>query len=194
MRIYCSLLLLLLSACATPPTKPPPPAEVTAEDQRFAIRNQGYSLLFQLLSDEANVSKLLIIKKESTDLGALVKDISRISAGAAKQIETFSKADPHLHLKMTGLPIVEQQTRDLMGKSKAKELISKTGEKFEVRIILSQAEALSYGAHLAAAIIPNETDPQRKKLLGKISEDYQQLHQRIIDLIHSRWRAPPASR
>jgi DNA-directed RNA polymerase subunit K/omega len=194
MRIHFPLLLLFLFGCSTPPTKPPPPAAVTSEDQRFAIRNQGYSLLFQLLSDEANVSKLLIIKKESADLGALIKDISRISADRAKQIEAFSKTDSHLHIKMTSLPVVEQQTRDLIAKSKAKELISKTGEKFEVRIVLAQAEALSYGAHMAAAIIPNENNPERKKLLARISEDYQQLHQRLIDLIHSRWRAAPASR
>jgi hypothetical protein len=191
MRILFPL-LLLLSACATS-TKPPPATAITAEDQRFAIRNQGYSLLFQLLSDQKDVSKLLIIKKENADLGALIKDISGISANAAKELENYAKADPHLHLNMKPLPIVEQQTRDLIAKTKAKELLSKTGAKFEVRIILAQAEALAYGAHLAAAIILNETDPERKKFLARISEEYQKLHQRVIDLIHSRWRQPNPS-
>jgi hypothetical protein len=182
-------LLLLAGGCATA-TKPPAPAEVTARDQQFAIRNQGYSLLYSLLSDEKDLSKLLLVKKEAADLGALLKDISRVSGDAAKQLEAFEKADTHLHLKMTGLPVAEQQTRDLISKTKAKELISKTGDKFEVRVLLSQAEALSYGAHLAAVIIPNEQDPARTKFLSNISEEYQQLHQRLIDLIHTRWRAP----
>jgi hypothetical protein len=192
MRVLC-LCLILLTGCVAS-TKPPPPAQVTANDQRLAIRNQGYSLLHQLLADEGNVSKLLVVKNEADDLGALLKDISRTSADSAKQIEKFSKADPHLHLKMPGLPIVEHQTRDLIAKTKARELITKGGEKFEVRIVLSQAEALNYGAHLAAATLANETDPARKQFLAKTSEQYQQLHQRIIDLIHARWRAPQADR
>jgi hypothetical protein len=183
-------LLLLASGCASTATKPPAPAEVTAQDQQFGIRNQGYSLLYSLLSDEKDLSKLLLVKKEAADLGALLKDISRVSRDAAKQLEAFEKADSHLHLKMTGLPVAEQQTRDLISKTKAKELISKAGDKFEIRVLLSQAEALSYGAHLAAVIIPNEQDPARKKFLSNISEQYQQLHQRLIDLIHTRWAAP----
>jgi hypothetical protein len=179
------LLSVLLVGCATE-TKPPAPIETTAQDQQFAVRNQGYSLLYQLLSDEKDVSKLLMIKKEAPDVGGLLKDISRVSGDGAKQLEAFEKADAHLHLKMTGLPVAEQQTRDLISKTKAKELITKTGEKFEVRILLAQAEALSYGAHLAVVTASNETDSQRKKFLEGVSEDYQRLHQRLIDLIHSR--------
>jgi hypothetical protein len=186
--------VIFLSACAGTATKPPAPAEVTAQDQRYAVRNQGYSLLYQLVSDEQNVSKLLIVKKENADLGALIKDIARVSGEATKELERFSKADSHLHLKMPGLPVVEQQTRDLIAKTKAKELVSKTGEKFEVRLVLTQAEALTYGAHLAVAIIGNETDPARRQFLSKVSEDYQELHQRIIDLIHARWSASPGAR
>lgn len=184
------LTFLLLAGCASTATKPPAPAEVPAEDQKFAIRNQGYSLLYDLLSDEKDVSKLLLIKKEAPDLGALLKDIAHVSGDAAKELEAFEKKDSHLHLKMTGLPVAEQQARDLIAKTKAKELISKTGDKFEVRILLAQAEALSYGSHLAAVISPNETDPERKKFLAATSEVYQQLHQRLIDLVHSRWHSP----
>ncbi len=188
MRI-ATLLLLILSGCATA-TKPPPAVEVTAEDQKFAIRNQGYSLLYQLLSDEKDVSKLLLIKREAPEVGELLKDISKVSGNAVKELESFSKADPHLHLKMPGLPVAEQQARDLISKTKAKELIAKTGDKFEIRILLAQSEALVYGAHLAAVIQPNEADPARKRALANISEQYQQLHQRLIDLIHTRWKMP----
>jgi hypothetical protein len=193
MRILVAA-VIFLSGCAATTTKPPEPAPVTAQDQRFAIRNQGYSLLYDLLSDQQNASKLLIVKKENADLGALVKEISRVSKEAVQGMEAFAKADSHLHLKMPGLPLVEQQTRELIAKTKTKELLSKGGEKFEVRFVLAQAEALTYGAHLAAATIGNETDPKRRAFLSKISEDYQQLHQRIIDLIHARWSGPRGGR
>src|SRR5437868_15190116 len=95
--------LMALCGCATPaPQKESKdasaPAAVVAsaasEDSRLAIRNQGYSLLYELLDDEKNVSKLLIIKKEQSDVGDLIKKIADASGAAAKQMEVFSKSDP----------------------------------------------------------------------------------------------------
>lgn len=148
-------------------------------------------MLYQLLSDEQNLSKLLIIKKESADLGELLKDISRTSEAAAKQLERFSKSDPRLHIKMAGLPRVEEQTRAAIAKTKAKELIAKGGQKFEVRILLAQAEALTYGAHLAYVLKAHEADAGRQKFLQEVSDDLARLHQGLIDLVHSRWEQSP---
>lgn len=191
MRAAIGLALVFFFGCATKPAAAPK-AEVAAEsqDSKFAIRNQGYSLLYKLLSDEKNLSKLLLIKKENSDVGELIKKIAQTSGEAAKQMENFSKADPHLHLNMDGLPAAEKETRDLIGKTRAKELITKTGEKFELRILLTQSEALTYGAHLAVVAQSHETDEQRKAFLGQTSQRLQDLHQGVIDLMHARWQTP----
>ena len=186
------MLFILLAGCASKPATPRSGANSTgSQDQSLAVRNQAYSLLYQLMADEGNVSKLLIIKKEQPDVGALIKDIALVSSDAAKQIETFAKSDPHLHIKMTGLPAAEVETRDLIAKTRTKELIGKTGEKFELRVLLTQSEALTYGAHLAAIAQSHETDGARRHFLGGVSEHLQELHQRMIDLMHSRWQTPP---
>jgi hypothetical protein len=91
---------------------------------------------------------------------------------------------------MTGLPKAEEQTRDLISKTTAKELLSKGGEKFEVRILLTQSEALRYGSHLALVVQTMETEPERKKFLGETSQKLAALHQRVIDLFHARWNEP----
>ncbi len=174
-----------------PQTKAPlRPLGGSAQDLQFVRRNQGYSLFYGLMSDEKNVSKLLLIKKEQSDVGDLIRDIARASGEIAKQLESFARADSHLFLKMPGLPIAEQQTRDLIGKTRAKELITKGGEKFEVRILLTQSEALTYGSHLAVIVQSMETDPGRKQFMSEASQKLAALHQRIIDLFHARWREP----
>jgi hypothetical protein len=185
-----------LIGCATKPAAsasgadaPPAPR---SQDSQFAIRNQGYSLLYKLLSDEKDISKILIIKKEQSDVGDLIKKIAQTTGQTAKQLDAFSKADPHLHLNMEGLPVAEKETRDLISKTRAKELITKSGEKFELRILLTQSEALTYGAHLAVVVQSHESDPQRKKFLADTSQRLQELHQAVIDLMHERWRMPTA--
>lgn len=184
-------LFILLTGCATKPDSARPRDKaVVSQDESLGVRNQAYSLFYQLMADEGNVSKLLIIKKEQPDVGALIKDISLVCGDAAKQIERFAKADPHLHIKMTGLPAAEVETRDLIAKTRTKELIGKTGEKFELRVLLTQSEALTYGAHLAAVAQTHETDAARKQFLGGVSERLQDLHQRMINLMHARWQMP----
>jgi hypothetical protein len=180
---------LLIGGCATAPK-----LETVAhsEDARLAVRNQGYTLLHRLMADEGNVSKLLLIKKEQEDLGKLIKRIADVTGEAAKQLEAFSKADGHLHLEMDGLPLVEKETRDSIAKVRARELVTKGGQKFELRILLTQAEALTYGAHLAAVLQRHETDQVRRKFLGETSQKLQELHQAVIDLMHTRWDTPGA--
>lgn len=186
-RIICAL-ALLAAGCASIATTEK--AVAPNQDHSVAIRDQGYALLYQLLSDEKNLSKLLLIKKEQADVGALLKRISEVSGEAAKQMEAFAKADPHLHLEFDGLPKIEKQTREMIGKTRAKELIAKTGDKFELRVLLTQNEALTYGAHLAVALQSQETDPARQKFLAETSQRLQDLHQALIDLMHTRWKMP----
>ncbi|MDB6040009.1 MAG: hypothetical protein JWM99_3850, partial [Verrucomicrobiales bacterium] len=117
-------LAILLILCATVPAgcatkSPAQPASAPSPDAQFAVRNQGYGLFYSLMSDEKNVSKLLLIKKEKTDVGDLIRDISRVTGEIATQLEAFEKADPHVHLKFTGLPKAEQETRDLISKTRA---------------------------------------------------------------------------
>jgi hypothetical protein len=178
--------LVVFAGCATAP-KPEPPK---SEDAALAMRNQGYALLYKLLSDEKNLSKLLLIKKEQADLGELIKRISKVSGETAEGFEQFSKADAHLHLESDGLPAIEKEVRDSIGKTRAKELIAKGGQKFELRVLLTQSEALTYGAHLAAVLQRHESDEARRKFLGETSQQLQELHQAVIDLMHTRWDMP----
>lgn len=185
--IFSVVVGLVLCGCVSAPKQE---ADPHSEDARLAIRNQGYTLLHRLMADEGNLSKLLLVKKEQEDLGKLIKRISEVTGATAKQLEAFSKGDGHLHLEMEGLPVVERETRDSIGKTRAKELITKGGQKFDLRILLTQSEALTYGAHLAAVLQRHETDPARRKFLAETSAKLQELHQALIDLMHTRWDMP----
>jgi hypothetical protein len=180
------LITIAFAGCATLPKSEAP----KSDDAALAIRNQGYTLLYNLMSDEKNVAKLLLIKKEQADLGELLKRISKVTGEVADGLEKLSKADGHLHLNLDGLPAIEKETRDSIAKTRAKELIAKGGQKFELRILLTQAEALTYGAHIAAVLQRHESEETRRKFLAETSQKLQELHQAVIDLMHTRWDTP----
>lgn len=191
-RLRCGLLVVLLalaaimaelSGCASAPSARPghQPAE--------RDRNAGYGLLYQLLSDQANVDKILIIKREQAELRALVKDIAAQSSLAKKQLEALAQSDPGLNLKTKSLPLAEQKTRDQISSARAKELVfGSSGREFEFKLLLTQVEALSYGGHLAKALSELDPEPKRKGYLIEVSRTFGQLYNRTVDFLLRRYR------
>ena len=174
------LAFLLIAGCASP--KKPSHSQPNSLPAAHA-----HALLFDLLGDEKDVSKLLIIKRERPELGALIKQISRVSGAAYKRLEAFGKADPSLNLKDLGLPSGEIETREAIAKTKSKALLTEKGKEFELQLLLSQSEALAYGAHLARIIAPRETNLARAKFFQDVSNELTDLQHRVFEMLLSHY-------
>lgn len=148
----------------------------------------GYALLTGLLNDEKDVSKLLIVKRERTDLKNLIKEISQKAADAHQQLEAFAKADHSLNFKNNGLPTAEIDARTSIAKMKTKELLSDSGKDFELQLLLTQNEALTYGAHLAAVTARAESDPKRSAYLGNLGKELLDLRQKVVSMLSSNYQ------
>jgi len=178
----CNLSFLLLAligvvqlGCST--------AQRPVSGTQSSAPNQAQALLFGLLSDEKNVSKLLIIKRERPELRALINEISERAGKAHKELEAFAKSDRTLNLKDQGLPSAEVVTRNAIAKARAKELLTESGKEFELRLLLAQNEALTYGAYLAATAAANDTVANRRQALQQLSSDLLQLQKKTVDLL-----------
>ena len=150
------------------------------------MRNNGYSLLHQLLDEQKDVSLLRFIKSEHTDVKKLVKRIATTSGTGARLLEEFAKDDPSIRLDDFRLPPGELATRDAIASTKQKELLSQTGDTFELTLLLTQTEALSYAWHLAKVTGENEPQPDRARALAGISEDMQNLYREVFGLLLSK--------
>jgi len=69
--------------------------------------------------------------------------------------------DPTISLDDIQLPPAELATRTAIAATKKKELLSQSGETFELTLLLTQTEALSYAWHLAEVTGQNEPQPGR---------------------------------
>jgi hypothetical protein len=147
------------------------------------VDDHAYALLFDLLGDEKDVSKLLIVKHARPDLMVLVKEISRVAKEEHERLEAFGKADPNLDLKNPGLPVGEVETRKAIAKSKSKELLTEKGKAFEIRLLLSQSEALTYGAHLAQVIAAREINVERAESVRKSGNELNELQRRVFEML-----------
>jgi len=146
-------------------------------------------LLHQLLNDQKDVSMLRFIKREHTDVKNLVKKIAVNSATGAKLLEEFAKDDPSINLDDIRLPPGELATRDAIASTKEKELLSQTGDEFELTLLLTQTEALSYAWHLAKVAGENEPQPDRARALAGMSKDMENLYHEVFMMLLSKTKS-----
>ena len=174
----------VLTGCQSPKAMPPfegSPAQAT--------RNNCYSLLHQLLDEQKDVSILRFIKPEHSDLKKLVKKIATTSGTGATLLEEFAKDDPSISLDDIRLPPGELGTRDAIASTKEKELLSQTGDEFELTLLLTQTEALNYAWHLAKVAGENEPQTERARALAGISEDMKNLYHEVFGLLLSKTKS-----
>ena len=182
-----------MSGCATfrsDPSRSNIPTTTANAIPATGVLQNGYALLFGLLGDEKDVSMLRFIKREQPDLKTLISDISRACASAYNRLEEFGKADAKLNLKNEGLPLAELAARKSISTMKTRLLLHNKGAEFELQLLLSQNEALVYGANLAQVVAASETNSDRAQFLRETSERLMQLDHRVVDMLLHSYETP----
>jgi hypothetical protein len=128
----------------------------------------------------------LIVKRNSEELGKLIKDISETAGNGAKMLDEFSKSAGGIDLKRLDLPPGETATRKAISKTKEHLLLSSKDAEFEFQLLLTQVEALNYGAHLAMVIADSETDPSHTREFLRLSSQLRDLRERVEAMLRER--------
>lgn len=187
--LACIALVLLSGCLSTRPAAAPESA-----NEKLRVRNNAASLLYHLLGDEKNVSKLLIIKRDRDELDRVIKHVASVSGDAHKKLAQLAREDSSLDLNDTALPPGEKATRDSESKARGSELVHASGDDLEFKLLLTQAEALAYATHLAKVAALNEPHPQRAREFSAVRDQMQQLHDEVIALLKARRVPPPKKR
>ncbi len=177
----CGTLLasaLMIPGCATVQKVLP-----TRAWRQARVRNEGYSLLYKLMSQESDVAKILIIKHADPPVADIIKEIANASDQARKELDLFHEKDRHLSFAMANLPEMEQKTRAAIQSTVTKQLLTSGGKTFERRLLFTQAESMNYAAHLAAVLRDQDNDPPRKKFLDALSQQCTVFHDQVVELL-----------
>ena len=189
--LLCGTVLLdagILIGCQSH-TPGPPPVSAAAQ----STRNNCYSLLHQLLTEQKDVSILRFIKPEQADVKDLVKRIDTTSGAGAALLEEFARHDLSLRLDDFRLPPGETGTRDSIASTKEKELLTQSGDKFELTLLLTQTEALSYAWHLAKVAGENDLQPDRALAVAGIGKDMENYYRETFALLLAKIKLSPTN-
>ncbi len=149
-----------------------------------ASSGHGYPLLYEILGQERQVSKLLFIKFERDELETIIDAIAGASDRAYDRLEALAKAKPgRLDLTDTGLPLEEVLTRQSIAAARSSQLLAASGRELELELLLSQNEALTYIGHLVDTLSRNESDPERLAFLRDLWKEVTLLQEDVLALL-----------
>jgi hypothetical protein len=168
-----------LFCCQANAQKAAPP-NAALDKSKIEVRNNAASLLADLLGNEKNLSKILIIKHNSAELGRLIKAISKTAGDGIEQLELLAKNDPTLNLHALQLPPGEIAARAAMSKTMEHELLFSSGEKFELHLLLTQTDSLDYGSHLAKIAAENSSSPEQERKFHSLDVALNSLLQQVV--------------
>ena len=129
---------------------------------------------------------LRFIKPERADVKNLVKRIATTSGTGSQLLEELARRDPSIRLDDFQLPPGRLATRDAIASTEKKELLGHTGDEFELALLLTQTEALSYAWHLAKVAGENESQPDRARALAGVSTDMENLYHEVFVMLLSK--------
>jgi hypothetical protein len=186
-KLSLSLVTAMLSiACVLNGCQPPKAISPPVSDAAQSTRNNCCSLLHQLLNEQKDVSFLHFIKREPSEVKNLMKKIAVKSSAGAKLLEGFARHDASMRLDDLRLPPGEVATREAIASTEKKDLLGQTGDGFELALLLTQTQALSYAWHLAEIAGEHESQPERARALAGVSEEMKNLYREVFVMLLSK--------
>jgi hypothetical protein len=189
-RSLCALLFCAAVVCGCAHMPPGPTASAPAEvapdsNKKIQLRNNAVSSLYDLMGNEKNVSKVLIVKHGGTDLSLLIHAVSRTTGDISDRLDQMAAADPTFQLYALKLPAGEKAAREAIAKTEEHELLFSSGDNFQFQLLLTQADALSYGWHLAKIAADNSTKPEEVHAFTEMSGAMRDLYQQVVDMLRA---------
>jgi hypothetical protein len=164
----------------------PPDSPAAAVPEQAQARDAGYSVLRKLLGDEQHL-RVLRLAKMVVSLRAisgptrkLIDDITDAAAGDSDRLDRVAALEPRIRFDASCSTLLDRAMLDPMRLATAKELVMAPGDEFEIRLVVSQVQALRMISQLVGELGDLDPNAQRQAWLGELSARYEALYKRAV--------------
>jgi ribosomal protein L12E/L44/L45/RPP1/RPP2 len=151
---------------------------------------QGYALLYELVSTLQHINKVFLVKFESDDVQALTDDVSERLTKVTEKLESMAAGNPGFDLENTGTPKFAGETRKAMSLARVKSfapLVGSTGTDFERTLLLTQAGQLNQARYLSEVLADAEANVDRQRFLMELNGEFDELYGRVDELLEEQY-------
>jgi hypothetical protein len=149
--------------------------------------SQGYTLLYEIVSQQKHIDTLLLIKVESDAVDTIISEMSAYSAKLEDQLVKLAKADPSLDLDRQILPAMFVRMHQSIQAEQLKDMLGATGKDFERLLLFNMSGPLNQARHLATVMHEAEPNEERKAFWKEVREQFDDYYRRVMALLEKRY-------
>jgi hypothetical protein len=195
-RIAYALLIglaALAGGCAADSTaqkkEEPRPLKADAESQR-QILNEGYSVLYKELDDLSKLHLIFLVKSESKPVNDVTTAVTEYADSLKATLERVARDYPAVNIKLEPLPVIEQRTRDAIGKDRVLSfapVVGLTGDSFDRRVLQTLEGTLNHLRYVAKTIADAEPEPSLKQIATTAHNKLDENYKRVLDMLNDKY-------
>jgi len=166
-----------------------PQQKADARNQREVL-NEGYSMLYKDLDDLSKIHLIFLVKSEAKPVNDLTTAVTEYADSLKGTLERVARDYPAVDIKLKPLPVIEQRTRDAMGKDRVLSfapIVGLTGESFDRRVLQSLEGTLNHLRFTAKALADEEPEPSLKQIATTAYNKLDQLYKQVVDVLTDKY-------
>jgi hypothetical protein len=129
----------------------------------------------------------LIIKRVSSEVRALIEEISNAAGELNDELERFAKQDRLIKLDRRVLPLIEALQRENAQAERGKQFLETSGKEFERLLLLTQSGVLTTERHISRVMRDKELNPERKVFWKGAVKTFDRLYAKLVKLLEDQY-------
>jgi hypothetical protein len=143
--------------------------------------NQGYALLYGIAKKQKSLDMVLLVKTAEQPTADLIREITKTYTDLYGYLEPLKINDQAVAKSKDELPLAETSSRARIERIKSEQLMSRSGSFFELSLLSTQTEALTYSSALLSHIAEQDPSPANKQKALVFQK-------KLEDLLKKTWR------
>jgi hypothetical protein len=123
---------------------------------------QGYALLYGIADKQRQLDLILIVKTAQKPTAKLAREITSVYGDLFDYLKKREIRSQKISQAGSGLPQAETSTRQKIEITKTKQLLGRSGRDFDLSLLSTQIEALTYSVALLDQIVLHESSEENK--------------------------------
>ena len=147
-------------------------------------------MLYKDLDDLSKIHLIFLVKSEAKPVNDITTAVTEYADSLKSTLERVARDYPAVNIKLTPLPVIEQRTREAMGKDRVLSfapVVGLTGESFDRRVLQSLEGLLNHLRFSAKALADEEPEPSLKQIATTAHDKLDQLYKQVVDMLTEKY-------
>jgi hypothetical protein len=166
------------------------PLQKASPQNQRQVLSEGYSMLYGELDNLSKVHLIFLVKSEAKPVNEVTTAVTEYADSLKATLDRVARDYPAVNIKLDPIPVIEQRTRDALGKDRLLSfapIVGLTGESFDRRVLQTLEGMLNHLRYVAKTLADEEPEPSLKQIDTTAHNKLEELYKRVLDMLDEKY-------